>query len=117
MAVERLFDGVRHGAAVRGLFTKPGHRLVGVLQGQRLGAGDAQALVPVMRMAVGAGDHEPMQHGQINGPLDVEAEVPFGQQVAQDIATSGFLPQPSEYEVGADADPPQFGQFTAVEAG
>src|SRR6202035_1830639 len=117
MAVERLLDGIRHGAVVGGLLTKPGHRLVGLLQGQSLGAGDAQALVPVVSVTIRAGDHEPMQHGQVDDPLDIEAEVPFGEQTAQDIATPGLLPQPSEHEVGADAEPPQFGQFATVEAG
>ena len=70
-----------------------------------------------MRVAVGAGHHQPVQHGQIDGPLDIEAELPFAQQAAQHIATAGLLPQPSEHQVGADADPPQFGQFTAIEAG
>ena len=52
----------------------------------------------------------------MDGPLDIEAEMSFGQQIAQDIAASGLLPHPSEYEVGADGDPPKFRQFTAIEA-
>src|ERR1700741_2003183 len=58
-----------------------------------------------------------MQHGQVDGPLDVEAEMPFTEQTAQHIATSGLLPQPTEHEIGPDADPPQFWQFATIEAG
>jgi hypothetical protein len=36
--------------------------------------------------------------------------------VAQDIGATGVLPQPSEYEVGADAEAAEFGQFAAIEA-
>jgi len=53
----------------------------------------------------------PMQHGQVNGPLDIEAEVPFSEQSAQDIAAPGLLPQPPEHQVGADTETAQLGQF------
>jgi hypothetical protein len=31
----------------------------------------------MMCMAIGARDHQPVQHGQVDGPLDIEAELPF----------------------------------------
>jgi len=45
-----------------------------------------------MRMAVGAGDHQPVQYGQVDGPFDIEVELPIAQQSAQDVATPGLLP-------------------------
>jgi hypothetical protein len=30
-------------------------------------------------MAIRARDHQPVQHGQVDGPLDIEAELPFAQ--------------------------------------
>src|SRR3954470_11125351 len=117
MAVERLLDEAGHRAVVGGVLAKPSHRLVGLLQGECLSAGNAQTLVPVMRMAVGARDHQPVQHGQVDGPLDIEAELALAQQTVQDVATAGLLPQPPEHQLGADADAAQLGQFAAVETG
>jgi TnpA family transposase len=50
--------------------------------------------------------------------LDLALQEPgqFAQHVAQDIGATGVLPQPSEYEVRADAEPAEFGQFAAIEA-
>ena len=117
MAVERFLDMLGHRAVVDRFFAEPGHGLVSLFQGQRLGVRDAQPLVPVRRVAVGARDHQSVQHGQVDGALDVEAELPFAQQTAQHIATPGLPPQPAEYEVGADADAPQHGQLATVETG
>src|SRR4051794_313384 len=116
MAIQRLLDDIRHPAAVGNRLAEPGHGLVGMLQGQRLGAGDAQALLPVMGVAIRTRDHQPVQHGQVDGTFDVEAETAFGQQAAQDIAAASFPPQPPEHQVRADAAPSQFGQLAAVEA-
>ena len=68
-----------------------------MLQGQRLGTRDAQALMPIVSVTIRARDHQSVQHGQVDGPLDIEPEVPFSEQTAQDIATPGLLPQPSEH--------------------
>ena len=62
--------------------------------------------MPVVSVTIGAGDHQPMQHGQVDGPLDIEVELPFAQQVAEDIRATGLSPQPPEHQVGADAEPP-----------
>jgi hypothetical protein len=57
-------------------------------------------------MAVRAGHHQPVQHGQVDGAFDIEAEAAFAQQAAQDLAAAGLLPEPPEHQVGADADAP-----------
>ena len=92
MAIQRFLDDVRHVAARCDLLAEPGHGLVRLLQGQRLGAGNAQALVPVGGMAVRAGNHEPMHHAQVDGPLAIEAEVPISELAAQHVAAAGLLP-------------------------
>ncbi|MFL5252611.1 MAG: hypothetical protein ACJ8AI_06915, partial [Rhodopila sp.] len=114
MAVERLFDGVSHVTTWFDLFTEPGHGFVGLLQAQGFGPGNAQALLPASGMAIRAGHHQPVQHGQVDDPLDIEAEVSIDQQAAQHVAAAGLLPQPPEHQVGADTAPPQFGQFAAL---
>jgi hypothetical protein len=49
-----------------------------------------------------------MQHREIHRALGIEAELSLGQMPAQHQATTGFLPQPTKYQVGADAAPRQF---------
>jgi hypothetical protein len=69
VTVERFLDEFGHGAVVGGFLAEPGHRLVGLLQGECRSAGNAQTLVPVMGMAVGSGDHQAVQHGEVDGAL------------------------------------------------
>jgi hypothetical protein len=112
-----LLHSLRHGVTVRGLLAEPGHGLVGVVQGQRFGTGNTQTLAPIMGVAIRPGHQQSMQHGQVDGALDIEAEAAFAQQAAQDVTTAGLLPQLPEHQVGADAEPPKLRQLTAVEAG
>src|SRR5512134_3655590 len=66
-------------------------------------------------MAVGARDHEAVQHREIDRPLDIEAEPPRHQQGSEDILAADLTPQPAKHQVGADAEPPQLRKRAAVE--
>jgi len=68
-------------------------------------------------MAVGTGNHQPVQHRQVDGAFDVETEAPPGQMLAQDCLTSGLAPKMAEHQIGADTLAAQFRQFASVEAG
>jgi len=58
-----------------------------------------------------------VQYRQIDGALDVEAETPPGQMLAQDGLTAGLAPEMAEHQIGANAAAAQFRQLAAVEAG
>ena len=116
VSVQGLFDGIRHHPALADVFAEPGHRLVGVAQGQTVGAGHLEATAPSAGMAIRARHHQAVHHRQIDGALDVEPELTVRQQSAQDIAAAQVLPQAAEQQVGADAEPLQRRQFAAVEA-
>jgi hypothetical protein len=68
-------------------------------------------------MAVGAGDHQPVQHRQVDRAFDVEAEAPSGHMPVQHHPASGLPPEMAEHEVGADAAAADLREFAAVEAG
>ena len=56
MAIEHLFDRLR-GAAARGIdLAELGHRLIGVVEIESLGARHAHPAAPVIGMAVGTRD-------------------------------------------------------------
>ena len=66
MAIEHLFDRLR-GAAARGIdLAELGHRLIGVVEIEPLGARHAHPAAPVIGMAVGTRDQQPVQHREIN---------------------------------------------------
>src|ERR1700722_20528088 len=66
VAIERLFDRLR-GAAVRRIDpAQPSHRLIGVVEIEPLGARHAHPAAPVIGMAVGTRDHQPVQHREID---------------------------------------------------
>src|SRR4051812_5649294 len=52
---------------------------------------------------VRAGDQDPMQHGGEDRPLDRELEAPPGEEILEDRAAAGLLPQPPEQQGRADA--------------
>ena len=117
MAVERLLDGFGGPVAGRVHLAKPRHGLVGLIEVEVVRTGHAKSVAPSAGVTVRAGDHQAVQHGEIDRPLDIEAEAPPGQQAAQHVAASGFGPQAAKHQVGSDADAAQFGQFATVEAG
>ena len=52
--------------------------------------------------------------GDAYGALDVEAEPPPGQMLAQDGLTAGLAPEMAEHQIQADAAAAQFRQVAAV---
>ena len=71
MAVERLLDSLGGVAARRVDRSEPGHRLVGMVEIEPFSARHAPPAEPVVSMAVGARDHQPVQHRQIDVALDI----------------------------------------------
>jgi hypothetical protein len=67
-------------------------------------------------MAIRAGDHQAMQHREIDRALDVEAEPATGHQSFDHLAAANLMPQPPEHQVRPDADSPQLGKLAAIEA-
>ena len=61
VAIERLFDRLRGAAARRIDLAEPGHRLIGVVEIEPLGARHAHPAAPVIGMAVGTRDHQPVR--------------------------------------------------------
>jgi hypothetical protein len=88
-----------------------------VVERQSFNAGDLDRLSPRAGMAVGAGDHQTMQHGQVNGALDIEAEAAGGQVPAQHLLAADLAPEMAEHQIGTDAATAELGQFAAIEAG
>jgi hypothetical protein len=64
---------------------------------------------------VGARDHQPVQYCEIDRPLDIESEMPLGEQACQHLTASDFGPQPAEHQIGSDAQAAPFRQFAAIE--
>jgi hypothetical protein len=122
MLVERFFDGI---GAMTGLaavlapdlLAEPGHGLVGMVECQSRHGGDFECLLPSAGMAVGAGHHQPVEHRQVGGALDVEAETASGQMLMQHRLAAGASPQVAEHQIRANTLAAQFRQLAAVEAG
>ena len=92
LAIERLFDHLS-GAATRGVDrAKPGHRLIGVVEIEPFSTRHAHPAAPVIGMAVGARDHQPVQHGEVDRALDIEGKAPLGDEALEHIAATRFRP-------------------------
>ena len=85
-------------------FAEPAHCAVQMLQLERFGAVDGLVTAPLKRAAVGAGDHETVQHGHEHRAFDIEVMVAGGQQLAHDLLAAGLTPQPFEDQCRADRD-------------
>jgi hypothetical protein len=92
MTIERLFDRLGGAAARRVDFAEPGHSLVGVIEIEPLGAGDAHPAQPVVGVPVGARDHQPVQYREIDRALDIKSKVPVGEHALEHVAASRFRP-------------------------
>jgi hypothetical protein len=57
-----------------------------------------------------------VQHREIDRALNIKSKVPVGKHALEHVAASGFHPQPAEYQIGADAEAMQLGQFAAIKA-
>jgi hypothetical protein len=66
-------------------------------------AGDFEGLLPCAGMAVGAGDHQSVNHRQVDRAFDVETKAPPGQMPAQYGLAPGLSPEVTKHQIGADA--------------
>jgi hypothetical protein len=114
MPVERLFDRLGGAAAIVVDRTEPGHRLIGMVEIEPVGARHAQTTAPVAGVAIGARNHQPVQHSEIDRALDIESKTPVGEQAVQHVATTRLGPKPAKHQVGSDAEAMQFWQVTAI---
>jgi len=92
MSVERLLDGLGGAAARRVDRSEPGHRLVGMVEIEPFSARHAPPAEPVVGMAVGARDHQPVQHREIDGALDIKGKAPVGEESLQHVTASRLGP-------------------------
>jgi len=100
-----LFDEVL-GASGRGgvglgfteRLAEPAHRAVQMLELEPRGAVDGLVTAPLKRAAVGAGDHEPMQHRHEHRAFDIEVMVAGSELLAQHLPAAGLTPQALEDE-------------------
>lgn len=83
---------------------------------EKLGARDMHAVAPCAGMAVRTRDHQPVQHGEINGALDIAAEAAAGEKAGEHGAAAGLRPEAAEHQIGSDTRTAQFRQFAAVKA-
>ena len=67
------------GFAFPELLTEPAHRAVQMLQLKRCGGVNGLVTPPLQGAAVGAGDHETVQHGHEHRAFDIEAMMASGQ--------------------------------------
>ena len=91
--------GERGGAALLlgGEFlAEPSHGAVEVVEAQAVHTGDVVVGEPRLAGPVRARDHDPVQHGGEDGALDRELEAASGQEILDDGAAAGLLPQPPE---------------------
>ena len=88
-----------------------------MIEHQVFRAGNVERLLPCAGMAVRAGDHQPVNHRQVDRAFDVEAEAPPGQMPAQHRLAACFSPEVPEHQIGTDTAAADLRQFAAVEAG
>lgn len=87
----------------RQLLAEPRHGPIEMMQRQPLDPGDVVVGHPLLASAVGAGHHDPMQHGGKHGAFYRELEAAAGQQIGDHRGAACLLPQPAEQQWRADA--------------
>ena len=110
---QRLLEAVLHAARREGggvgllglgqFLAEPGHGPVEMVQRQLTHPRNGVILHPVGAGAVRTRGHQPVQHGDEHGALDVEFEAAPGQVVLHHRGAAGLLPEPPEQERRADA--------------
>src|SRR3954453_11259254 len=83
--------------------SEPGHGPVEVVELEVVAALDLVVVPPLVGGPVTAGGEEAMEDGEEDRPLDVELEAASLQELLDDVAAAGLLPEPLEDEGGADA--------------
>src|SRR4051795_10896314 len=76
---------------------------IGLLDSAEGGMPSPLAPYHLLTGPVRAGDHDPVQHGGEDGPLDRKLEAAPGEEILDDRTAPGLLPQPPEQQRGADA--------------
>ena len=107
LLLDEVLDAPRRGGiglAFTERLAEPAHRAVQMLQLERFGAVDGLVTAPLKRAAVGARDHETVQHGHEHRALDIEMMVAGGEQLAHDLLAAGLTPQAFEDQRRADRD-------------
>src|SRR4051812_9661197 len=84
------------------LLAEPSHRPVEVVQVEFVSTGDGVVGQPLLAGAVGARDHDPVQDGGEDRPLDRKGEGAAGEQLLDHRPAAGLLPQPAEDQGCAD---------------
>jgi hypothetical protein len=74
-----------------------------MVESEVVGAVDPIVLAPSVGRAVGARDHQPVQHGQEAGALQREAEAARRGQIFDHRLAAGLTPEPFEGERGTDS--------------
>ena len=82
----------------RQLVAQPGHGAIHVVQLQVVGTVDQVILFPALAGAVAARGAEAVQDRQKHGALNRELEMPYRQQIAEDLLASALLPESLENE-------------------
>src|ERR1019366_9780238 len=83
---------------VRQLLAEPGHGPVQVMELQGVAAFDRVVGLPLVGGAVAAGVDKAVEHGEEDGPFDVEREAASFEQLPDDPLTPGLAPEPLEDE-------------------
>src|SRR3954447_22611916 len=83
--------------------SEPGHGPVEVVELEVVATLDLVVLPPLVGGPVTARGEEAMQDGEEDGPLDVELEAASGQELLDDVAAAGLLPEPLEDQGRSDA--------------
>ena len=109
----RLGEGASGSGVVERL-AEPTHRAVQMLQLKPRGAVDGLVTAPLKRAAVGARDHEAVQHRHEHRAFDIEVMVAGGQQLAHDPLAAGFTPQAFEDQCRADRDDRGVGRIVCI---
>ena len=117
LLLDEVFGAPRRGGVGVGVverLAEPAHRAVQMLQLKPRGAVDRLVTAPPQRAAVGARDHETVQHGHEHRAFDIEVMVAGGEQLAHDLLAAGLTPEPFEDQRRADRDDVGVGRIVCV---
>jgi hypothetical protein len=81
---------------------QPAHGPVELVQREFLRPRDAITFLPRFRRTVAARGKEPVQHREVNRPLQIEGMPAFASQIPHDFLKPHAFPQPPEHQVRPD---------------
>jgi hypothetical protein len=82
---------------------KPGHGAVEVMELEAVAGPDLVVGPPLVGGPVTAGGEEAMEDGEEDRPLDIELEAASLQELLDNVAAAGLVPEPLEDQGGSDA--------------